>query len=163
MSEFYKFKRSVAEQIDKMISDDLFVVDIEKDLLWEAYLNSFPPGTNEIFRERRAYDCQSCKQFIRACGNVVAIIDNKLVSIWDVKTEGYYQTVADSMAALVKSKPIKNIFRSQEQNLGTDFNHQKTEDGTIIKWEHFFYKLPQRFVDMFPGPLLSEAPLCQCK
>lgn len=73
----------------------LYTVDVPKDELYDLYLDSFPEGTNLMYKERREYDCNCCKSYIRTLGRVVAIHNGKLVSIWDVKVGGYYQVVAD--------------------------------------------------------------------
>ncbi len=156
MSDFYKFKNALQKQFDELSKHELFITDVDKDILWGTYLDSFPEGTNNIFRERREYDCQCCKQFISACGNVVAIINDKVHSIWDIKVGvKHYQIVADEMSALVKSELIKDVFLSSEKKLGTDFNHQETEDGPVIKWDHFYYELSNKFVSNNIGTELS--------
>jgi len=156
-----EFKKAMQAQFTEMAKGELFVTDVSKDLLWETYLTSFPEGTNEIFRERREHDCQCCKQFIRACGNVVAIVDLQLVSIWDIEVDSHFQVVADVMSKLVKRKKIESIFRHYQSTLGTNFNHQMLDDvkKKIIKWEHFYFKLPQKFVKKQDdiGSLLSKA------
>jgi hypothetical protein len=97
--EFIKIKEAVDKQFSQMKSHDLFRTQVEKDQMWETYLSSFPAGTNPIYRERTEHDCNCCKQFIRAIGNVVAIIDGKLVSIWDAKVDDpNYQVVADALS-----------------------------------------------------------------
>ena len=146
MPIFKDFKIAVQQQMDNMAKHELFRTNVEKDLLWETYLRSFPPGTNNIFRERPEHDCQCCKQFIRSAGNMVTVVDGAKVSIWDVNVGGYYQVVADALATLVKSASIADAFLHNEHSLGTDYNHQETEDGQIMKWDHFYYKLPAKFV-----------------
>lgn len=146
MSNFRLFKTAVNDRLSSMANTQLFRVNIDKDLLWETYLGSFPAGTNPIFRERTEHDCQCCKQFIRAAGNIVAIVENELVSVWDIEAEEPYQTVANALAGLVKDCKVDNICLHYEKNLGTDYNHQLLEDGQTIKWEHFHYKLPSKFV-----------------
>jgi len=150
MTNFMEFKLAIQEVFATMANVELFTVDVSKDKLWETYLKSFPKGTNEIFRKRQEYDCQCCKQFIRTCGNVVAINDDlELVSIWDVEVDGFFQVVADKMSKLVKNRKINNIFRHYQSNLGTDFNHELTinpDTKRTIKWEHFYFKLPRKFV-----------------
>lgn len=153
--DFPVFKQKVQEQFNKMTEEDtLFVTNIDKDSLWETYLKSFPKGTNPMFRERTEHDCQCCKQFIRACGNVVAIKNGKMISIWDNKVEGHYGTVSKAMAKLVKSKPIKDVFYHYQNQLGTDFNY---DNETTTKWDHFYFKLPNKFVKKSDdiGTLLS--------
>lgn len=144
---FIEFKQAVTKQFSKMQSLPLFVTDVDKDLLWETYLNSFPEGTNPIFRERTEHDCQCCKQFIRAVGNVVAIDCGSLVSIWDVEgLDATYQPVAAAMAAVVKKAAIRNIFLHYENSAGTDFSLQEIEDNDTLRWEHFYLKLPENVV-----------------
>jgi hypothetical protein len=83
--EFHDFKVRFQEHVQQLIKDQqvLFWADVDPDEIWNLYLDSFPPGTNEIYRERREYDCSCCRQFIRAFGGVVVIKDNQVRSIWD--------------------------------------------------------------------------------
>lgn len=149
MSTFRLFKEAVQEQYDNMLGSDLFVTDTDLDEIWDTYLNAFPVGSNPIFRERTEHDCSCCKQFIRATGNVVAIKNNKLVTIWDKAARSktlpeHYVAVAKALATYVKSKPIANLFLHYQQNLGTDHNHEPGDP--VIRWEHFHYKLPKEYV-----------------
>jgi hypothetical protein len=155
---FTDFKSAVNKQFDYMVGlGKLFTTDVGKDVMWETYLSSFPEGTNPIYKERTEHDCQCCKQFIRACGNVVAIDSElKVHTIWDIDIEGHYQVVADAMANLIRKKKITNIFLHYQKNIGTNYNLQEQEDGNVIKWEHFHYKLPLEFVDKDPGTVLSN-------
>ena len=135
MSDFLKFKQVIQEQFDELAKNKLFVTDTSKDLLWGTYLSSFPEGSNPIYKERTTHDCQCCKQFIRACGNVVSFIDGKKVSIWDVDIGGDYQVVADALSKLVKKSDVKDEFLHYENNLGTDNNKQLLDTGAIKQWE----------------------------
>lgn len=141
MSNFLSFKVAVANQFDRMKKYQMFRMQVEKDALWATYLGSFPEGTNPVYKERTEHDCQCCKSFIRAVGGVVAVVDGKLESIWDVKVEGEYQVVADALSALVKSVSIDNEFLHTEPVAGTDKNFQDTPTG-VKTWNHFFIKLP---------------------
>jgi len=110
---FKEFNKLLAQHVLSMSEGEqyLFEVDVGRDELWEMYLESFPPEMNPIFRERREFDCSCCRHFIRAFGNVVAIKDNKVVSIWDFEVgDSGYQKVVDALAALVKSKFIKSDY-----------------------------------------------------
>lgn len=159
---FIDFKNAVAKQFNVMKTHDLYHTQVSKDELWDKYLSSFPAGTNPLYRERTEHDCNCCKQFIRAIGNVVAIIDGKLVSIWDVKVnDSTYQIVADSLSELVKSKPIENIFLHTERTAGTDKSFEDTLSG-VKEWEHFFVNIPagrngeKNFVSNDIGTRLGE-------
>ena len=158
MSDFIRLKKAVQEQFSLMSKHDLFKTKVSKDDIWEMYLKSFPDGTNPIFRERTTHDCNCCRQFIKACGNVVAVIEGKSVSIWDVNVGGYYQDVADAMSKLVKEQSIDNVFLNPERVLGTDKNRELTDDGGIINWDHFHYELPSKFVEDYAniGTILSK-------
>lgn len=143
MSDFHPFKVAVSKQFDKLAKHQLFVTDVSKDSLWETYLESFLPEDNPIFRERREYDCNCCKQFIRAGGNVVAFIDGKIQTIWDIKVPAKFQRVADAMAELVRSQAVAGIYLHSERHIGTD----KSRDGIDnIVWEHFHQVLPRTVV-----------------
>lgn len=147
--EFRELKNLVQKQFEHMIENDanLFAVDLDKDELWNLYLNSFPAGTNEIFRERRQYDCNCCKQFIRNIGNAVVIKNNTLISIWDFEIDdAKFTPVIKALSDFVKSKTVSNLFLSQFKNIGIDYNFEEMANGTPKRWEHFHTKLPNKFV-----------------
>lgn len=150
MSSFNSFKKSLYQRFDSLTAEysKLFIADISKDELWDTYLNSFPDGTNPIYQERREFDCNSCKQFIRPFGNVVVINKkNELESIWDIQGLEYpFDVVAKKLSNAVKSHIIRDVFVSTERKLGVDKNRQLLEDGSVKVWEHFYYELPKTFV-----------------
>lgn len=78
--EFVKFKRAVHAQFNQLAAgaDMLFLTNVDKDALWDCYLNSFPE------EERQSHNCNNCKHYIRHYGRVVAIKDNKVVTMWDL-------------------------------------------------------------------------------
>ena len=139
MADFSKFAKQVSAQIDKMAKiGPLFVVDLPKDDLWAAYMNAFPEGTNQIYKERREYDCNCCRQFVKTIGAVIAIRPNgERVSIWDVPAEDYYGVVCASMAEVVKAHPIARPFYFSERTIGVAQTVQLLEDKSTKKWNHF--------------------------
>lgn len=101
--EFVKFKRAVHAQFNQLAAgaDMLFLTNVDKDALWDCYLNSFPE------EERQSHNCNNCKHYIRHYGRVVAIKDNKVVTMWEnLQLDEPYATVARNLDALVKSKPV---------------------------------------------------------
>jgi hypothetical protein len=151
--DFCLIKNAVAKQFAKMSKGALFCTAVEKDDLYATYLSSFPAGTNPIFRERTEHDCSCCRQFIRAVGNVVSIVEGKIVTIWDGKVgEPAYQAVADAMAALVRSKPIDNEFLTSEATAGTDKSFEDVL-GKVKTWDHFFARIPA--TNILPGPSIG--------
>lgn len=146
---FYDIKTAVARQFERMQqSGKLFRTDVSKDDLWDTYLASFPAGTNPIFRERTEHDCSCCRQFIKAVGNVVAVIDGKLETIWD-NSRGYeaagYEPVMAAMSALVRSKDITDLFLHEGRSAGTDRTFEEIV-GEVKTWDHFHVNVKPEFV-----------------
>lgn len=147
--KFLNFKKQIQEQFNRMTEGDanLYEVDLNKDELWDLYLDSFPEGTNEMFRERREYDCSCCRQFIKNLGNVVVIKDNNIISIWDINTEcSTFKPVANALSKYVKAHTVNDIYISKFKNIGTDKNFEHTTEK-VYEWNHLYMELPNKFVD----------------
>lgn len=137
--EFKQFNELLKQHIKTLTEGEtyLFVTSESTRTIWHEYLESFPPGTNEIFRERREYDCSCCRQFIRTFGNVVAIKEGKAVSIWDFETgDSKYQTVIDALSKMVKADPVRDVFLPTGRSFGTKKNTEQLEDGSVHTWYH---------------------------
>lgn len=129
-------------------SDILFEIEVDKDEFWNLYLDSFPAGTNEIYRERREYDCSCCRHFIKSIGNAVVIKGNKIRTMWEFTTgDTTWQTVINALDAYLKTKAVTNMYVSKFNSVGTNRNHETLEDGKIQTWDHFYLEIPKRFVD----------------
>lgn len=147
--DFAPFAKAIITQFALMQSRGAVLVktDVGPENIWSHYLDSFPEGTNNMFRTRREYDCNCCKTFIRKMGNVIAIaVDGTVSSIWDVTVPGYHQVVADAMSAYVKSRPVYDYFLTNERTIGT----KATPDGDILNskivWEHFYLEIPPAYI-----------------
>ena len=119
---FNEFKVAVAKQFATMVKDNtnnLFTTNLDKDELWNTYLESFPEGTNPIYNKRTEHDCSCCKQFIRNIGNVVALTpEGGVISIWDIDiTNQAYQTVANALSKKVKDSTISGVFKHYEKTV----------------------------------------------
>lgn len=145
MNNYHNFVLAIQKQLTKMAKTGLFEVSADKDVVWNHYLDSFPAGTNLMFRERREYDCNCCKQFIRDVGRVVTFVDGKRVSIWDIKVPGYYQTVVDALSKLIHSAPIADEFLHFTTKVGTAQSNV-LENDQVVTYNHFHAVLPQNFV-----------------
>lgn len=147
---FKEFRGEVSNHFNHMTKDVdyLFEVDVDKDELWNLYLDSFPSGTNEIYRKRREYDCSCCRQFIRQIGNVVTIKNNTVETIWDLDiNDGKFSVVAKAMSNYIHNHIVTNVFLSNFKKIGTEYNYEQYEDGTLKKWEHFQIVLNDKFVN----------------
>lgn len=154
MADFMILQNAVHKQLTKMTKHGLFTTNVEKSVMFDSYLDAFPndfiidgvpTDTNPVYKTRREYDCQCCKQFIRTIGNVVAVIDGKMVSVWDIEVGGFFQIVVDELSALVKSSTIKDVFYHYQADVGTKQSNVY-EDGSLTSWDHFYFKLPAQFV-----------------
>lgn len=126
-------------------SSRLFTVNVDTEELYNLYLDSFPAGTNEIYRERREYDCSCCRHFIRDIGNVVSIKNGELHTIWGINpvSDDKYNVVAAALDAYVKQKVVSGVFLKKEKRIGTPENREMLPTGKINKYEHFFVDLPE--------------------
>lgn len=98
---FTEMRDLLVEHFNKMVADPnvhLFEAVVDKEELWNLYLDSFLAGTNEISRTRREYDCSCCRHFIKSIGNAVVIKDNKVETIWEFETnDPTYQPVLNTL------------------------------------------------------------------
>lgn len=148
--EFTEMRNKLMENFNEMVKDvdHLFEVAVDKDELWNLYLDSFPAGTNEIYRERRWHDCSCCRQFIKIIGNVVVIKNGKIITIWDFRTDdSTYQPVLDALSNFIKSHAVSDIFVSKFKRIGTLQNYEELENGKVQEWTHFYVELPDNLVD----------------
>lgn len=147
--KFIEMRDQLIAHFTEMVSGigHLYEVHLNKDVLWDTYLDSFPKGTNEIYKTNRKYDCNCCKSFIKAVGNVVTIKDNVITTIWDFETNEVFQPVVDSLSEFVKSHVISDVHFFPESIIGTKENFKMEEDtDSPIKFSHFYLNIPSRFV-----------------
>lgn len=142
---FHVFAAAVRKQFDAMAKHSLFVVDSDRDVIWERYLAAWPEGTNPMFRTRTEHDCSCCRGFIRNVGNVVAIKDGVVTTVWDIQVAQPYQAVADAMAAYVRSLRVCDVFMTKQAQQGTEKSIELI-DGRTHQWRHFSVVAPLVFV-----------------
>ena len=146
---FEEFSKALDKHLEEMMRSDrgLFQVVVDKDEMYNKYLDSYPLESNKIYRTRREFDCSCCHSFVKRMGNVVALIDGKVVTIWGFHTgDDVYQPMLDAMDAYIKGKTISDVFFSGDEMIGTPVSREQLEDGTIVKWNHMAVKLPKRYV-----------------
>jgi hypothetical protein len=148
MMTFEQFEAVIRSQVKKLLQyQTLYLTDIDKYALYDLYLSSFPPGTNDLYLERTLHDCSACKQFIRTFGGVVAIDGGKMISVWDIAgLDDTYTPVAAALSDYVKSKSIVNQFLHTEGNIGVAKNVAQLKSGEVRTWHHLHAVLPSRFV-----------------
>lgn len=156
---FHTFASMIHGRYNELAKGELYVVDVNPDDLWAHYLQSFPEGSNPIYRVNTEHDCSCCRHFIKNLGPVVGIVDGKVQTIWDFAAKnlyGPYQVVANSMHDYIVSRPLKTIFRSKERSYGVEKNHETTFDGPVITYYHFHGKVHERHYSATPDAARGE-------
>ena len=138
---FNKTKEKLLENWESVYTGGtVFYTAIDRDEIWQIYLNSFSEDS------RQEYNCKACKSFIRQYGGIVAIEDNKAISIW--------KGVNTDLEKYVLSRPITDIFLAENEKCGVQKN---LDPKTGTTWTHFFFKAPRAIVVKEPATKLGEA------
>lgn len=134
MNDFQKFSNIVNTTWTGMSKAEVFVADVDPEVLWATYLSAFPEGTNPLFRERTEHDCSCCRNFIKNIGGAVS--PSLGVTVWAsaaAQAPYPYNVVASALHALVSSAGISSVFRSKELRYGAEYNFEGDH-----KWHHFW-------------------------
>ena len=137
--QFRTFAKKLKQHVAGMTEGKttLFRVNLTAEEVYDTYLDSFPPGTNELFRERRKHDCSACRHFIRDMGRVVAIENGKLTTIWDFDAQDEtYQTVIDALSEKVKTAAIDGVFLPVTHKYGVEKSIDVNPDSPVTAWYH---------------------------
>lgn len=166
MSEFVKWSLAIQNNFDRLIEENgvvFLTVEVDRETMWERYMDAFPSGTNEIFRERREFECNCCRSFIRQYGNLVSIdANNQVHSIWDVEDVPYpFDVVTKEMGDFIRSHKITNFFVTKELKLGTKQNHGESPEGKVETWDHFYLNLPKEM--KYTGSASVEARMAELR
>ena len=144
---FAEFKTMFQEHFAHMAKDvdRLYEVSVDKDVLWDLYLDSFPAEANQVYRKRREFDCSCCRHFIKQFGNVVTIANGVVTSIWDFRTDDdVYQPVLDALSKYIHEQPVCDVHYAIHRQVGTD--HSMEYGEPVIRWDHFSLTLPEKFM-----------------
>ena len=151
--KFLEFREALKKNIDKMFEEyhlHLYEIDADKDEFYQYYLDSYPSGSNKVFRTRTEHDCSECRKFIKDIGLVVALKDGKLKSIWDFKVgdgNNIYQVVADKLAEYVYNHAkISHAYFYRQNRVGIESNKELDENGKVWVWQHFYVDIPNAYI-----------------
>ena len=113
-----KLTKLIQAQFDKMCETAmLFKSSITGQQVWDAYLNGF--GDDPVFRDPNSsiHNCNTCKNFIRRYGNIVAIDDNyNIMTMFDIVDQmnqdvfKEYSNSMNDMHQLLVNAPVSNVF-----------------------------------------------------
>lgn len=145
--DFIEFRNAIRKRFDEMSkSDNLFSVDLNKDEMWNVYLNAFPSKYNPIHRVRTVHDCSCCRHFIKQIGNVVQVKDGKVTTLWDVDLgDDQFQPVADALNEyILRNMHICDVFLIKEGSVGCD--HNFANGDSMERYDHFQVDIPSKFL-----------------
>jgi hypothetical protein len=172
-----ELQQKMQQQLNRMAATGkLFRSKLSGQTVWEAYIKAFVK--DPIFRDPNSseHNCNLCNNFIRRYGNIVAVVDGEIESIWDVRIEGEYKPVVNILSIILKSNPIQEVFfetyvelnglnyekcskSATSFRLGIDKNHKRytreeadkfpnvVQPNEIRTFVHLHLDIPAAFVD----------------
>lgn len=153
------------EQFVKMCATGkLFRSKITGDEIYTLYLQSFPAGTNPVFRDPASttHNCNNCKNFIRRYGNIVSISeDGALMSVFgNDGIEEPYKRVAAAMNSLVMKSAIQDVFFESYNMLDQKLNYEKCKKnqdnyklGTAENYKQYTKEEADKYGVVSPGEI----------
>lgn len=151
---FKQLADKVKDNFSQMIKDGkpIFLVNFDKDKMWEAYLNGF---SNEDIRQ--SYNCNNCKSFFRRYAGIVGL-NEKLEYITMFDKTSVVIALDSEMANDGMAQSIENVIKYiRSCKLETipvfDFDPKETLGGVEnntsqsgINWSHFNIHIPEKYV-----------------
>lgn len=114
--------------------------------LWEAYLQSFPVGT-----QRQHHNCAACRHFIEHFGSLVVIEDDLSITpaVWAIEDapEEYKLAIAAMESAVTRAK-VNGVFLSMETVFG---------EPITGAWRHLHAHNPAPFSHLDPRRTAGQA------
>jgi hypothetical protein len=152
--KFETFAKMVKENFDVMSQGDLFRSGCSLDLR-DEYIKAFPNGFDNIYITNTTHTCNCCFDFIKNIGKIVSLKDGVISTIWDIDESvdiGFYRTVANHLASLVRDGGILSTFYAGEKRYGAYKTTQLLDDEkqaflglskNTIDWNHFYCIIPK--------------------
>jgi hypothetical protein len=90
-------------------------------------------------------------------GNVVAIDEEnyELITLFGFDAHPDYADTFKALDEFVRGSVIVNIFKSDLRQVGHSHDHEKEEDGTVVRYDHFYLDIPN--VHMGGSTEISDA------
>lgn len=106
----------------------LFRSSLTGQEVWELYINSF--NNDPVFRDPNSsqHKCNLCNNFIRRYGNIVAVVDNKIVTLWDIDASGEFRASVEMMSQSLRGVKIQEVFFETFNELNS-LNYEKCNKG----------------------------------
>lgn len=156
-SAFARFAKLINERYERLTKFELFVVGTDNHAFSDTYLAAFPEGTNPVYKTNTEHGCSCCKNFIRHIGNVVAIVDGQMQTVWDIADAPFpYGVVAKHMNEFVLNQPITGLFRTAEPKYGAVHTMQHIDGGVAFKWNHLYGDVHKNHRSAEPATKIGE-------
>lgn len=132
--KYYDFEQKVKDKFDTLVEEGfvLFRTDVDKEILWDAYLNTLPSYDGG----RDHYNCNACRHFIQRYGGLAIIGADGIIrsALWDKDDFPYFfKPSAKKMKELVENANIMDVFKTDERTLGIPRTGE---------WTHLSVKVP---------------------
>ena len=131
--------KEIQNQFDKMCqTGKLFRTDVSGDAVWKMYLESFQDDPKFRDPESSIHNCNYCKNFIRRYGNIVAIVDGELVSIFtNLNVLNFGDEYLPSMEAcdtlVINSKIVNVFFETYNELHSIGYEKKITKQQSVFK------------------------------
>lgn len=147
---FDAFSDQINHQLQVILESGNPIVRIQPRVadLSDLYVDSIPAEFNPIFRERRYFDGQYDRNFIRRIGTIAMITpEYKVVSLWDFETATLFESTRKTLADAIHSGVIQDAFLESERVAGHLPNIDSQEPS--ITWTHYYVELPNHVVNTY--------------
>lgn len=153
-ADFTSFAGPVRDRFREMSQHELYVADVDGDVLWQTYLAAFPEGTNPMFRTRTEHDCSTCKRFVRNLGKLVTIRGGHVTTVWGgLDLPQPYKVVAERVDKVVRFAGVKSVFRTKEVRFGEEHNY---DAKTNQRYDHLHGTVATRHYVLAPDTARGE-------
>jgi hypothetical protein len=131
--DFNLFQKTFTAHVQQLLrtikKGELFLLDVDKEQIWQTYLQSFDPD------QRQENNCNCCRRFIQKYGSLAIVnADYTLTNLWQFEYMGEFAPAIQAMQAYLAGKQIKATLAPTEQVLG--------QPQTGI-WHHLNLNLPR--------------------
>jgi hypothetical protein len=145
VNNFPTFAKIVATSFQSITKvSEVYVTDVDGDMLYARYLAAFPAGTNPTFKKQTEHECSTCRRFIRHAGNIVSV-DNRgvLHTIWDEaagRAPYPYDRVASALHAAVVAASVSDLYRisTKENSFGAATTRSMGVREEVVTWNHLY-------------------------
>lgn len=160
----------VQQQFEKMLqTGQLYVVDVSGKDLWDLYLNSFKEL--KVFRDPNSneHNCNCCRHWFYRYSNVVAIKDNKIISLFDIEVDEEYTPSFEAVRNAIHNSTICNLFTEDSafctKEKGGEFyifgtpknikiySKEEADKFGVVQpniaytFEHYFLRCPKKYIN----------------